>query len=152
MNTEFEWRSALRPLADARQPERDLWPQIAVRLHAQPRRRRRVAGLAIAASFVLACVSVLLTYRQWRPGATLPQRPVVAQTADPAATGHQALTPLSWAVPADPTLAAAAQDLDHAGAQLQRALEQHPDAVFLVGLINRTNAQRMRLMRESAAG
>jgi hypothetical protein len=58
-------------------------------------------------------------------------------------------TALDWAVPADPQLAATVQNLDSASAQLQNALEQRPDAVFLVGLLNRTNAQRLRLMRKS---
>jgi hypothetical protein len=58
-------------------------------------------------------------------------------------------TALDWAVPADPALAASAQNLDDASAQLQDALEQRPDAVFLVGLLNRTNAMRLRLMRKS---
>ena len=49
-------------------------------------------------------------------------------------------------------IAAAAQDLDSASADLQQALEQRPDAVFLVGLLNRTNGQRMRLLREPYAG
>ena len=58
-------------------------------------------------------------------------------------------TPLDWAVPADPALVASAQNLDDASAQLQDALEQRSDAVFLVGLLNRTNAMRLRLMRKS---
>jgi hypothetical protein len=52
-------------------------------------------------------------------------------------------------VPANPALAAASRDLDSASVQLQQALEQHPQAVFLVGLLNRTNSQRMRLLRQA---
>jgi hypothetical protein len=52
-------------------------------------------------------------------------------------------------MPDDPTLAASAQNLDNASAQLQDALEQRPDAVFLVGLLNRTNSMRLRLLRKS---
>jgi uncharacterized protein YlxW (UPF0749 family) len=59
-------------------------------------------------------------------------------------------TALDWAQPANPALAEAAQDLDGASAQLQQALEQQPDAVFLVGMLNRTNGQRMRLLQQSA--
>jgi hypothetical protein len=45
----------------------------------------------------------------------------------------------------DPRLAGANIVLDAAHSELQHALEQHPDAVFLVSLLNRTNAQRMKL-------
>jgi len=72
------------------------------------------------------------------------------QVAAPVA--DTALTAFEWSQPTNPKLAAAAQDLDNASAQLQTALEQHPDAVFLVGLLNRTNGQRMRLMQAPIQG
>ena len=71
-------------------------------------------------------------------------------TATSGADDSTPRTALAWAVPADPRLASAAQDLDTASAELQKALETRPDAVFLVSMINRTNAQRMRLLRQSA--
>ena len=77
--------------------------------------------------------------------------PTVADDGPRSATeGVAALTALDWAKPADPKLAAAAQDLDKASADLQAALEARPDAVFLVSMLNRTNAQRMRLVRQGA--
>jgi hypothetical protein len=45
----------------------------------------------------------------------------------------------------DPRLVGANIVLDAAHSELQQALEQHPDAVFLVSLLNRTNAQRMKI-------
>ena len=45
----------------------------------------------------------------------------------------------------DPRLAGANIVIDAAHSELQAALEQHPDAVFLVSLLNRTNAQRMKI-------
>ena len=45
----------------------------------------------------------------------------------------------------DPRLAGPNLVLDAAHSELQQALEAHPDAVFLVSLLNRTNAQRMKL-------
>jgi hypothetical protein len=45
----------------------------------------------------------------------------------------------------DPRLVGAAVVLDSAHAELEQALEQRPDAVFLVSLLNRTNARRMKL-------
>lgn len=148
MDNEFQWRSQLRRLDEPVTPAGDLWPGIHARLRA-PRRRRWPAGLAIAASLLLAAAAYLILPHTVR----VPRNPVAAApvtSVRDAPPGPRAA--LDWAVPANPTLAAAAHDLDHASVQLQSALEQHPDAVFLVSLINRTNAQRMRLLREPAAG
>lgn len=152
MNDEFQLRSALRTLDVSVQPERDLWPQIGQRLQT-PQRRRRLAGLAVAASLAILCMVSLLALRV-RPhvsNAAVVSTKVVANTRVTATT-PDSRTALSWAVPNDPALAAAAHNLDDASAQLQHALEQHPDAVFLVGLLNRTNSQRMRLLREPFTG
>ena len=59
---------------------------------------------------------------------------------------------VEFAQPAHPTLAAATLDLNDASTNIQEALEQRPDAVFLVGLLNRTNSQRLRLLKQSYAG
>ena len=160
MNHEFEWRSEMRKLGDAVEPARDLWPQIAARLDAAPRatlrpRRRGGAWIALAATLVAAVGAGYLALERPRP------RPAATAVAAPAVTPRSARvaaappaadtprTALDWAVPADPALAASAQHLDTASAQLQDALEQRPDAVFLVGLLNRTNSMRLRLMRKS---
>ena len=157
MNNEFLWRNQMRKQAEAVEPEHDLWPAIAARLTvtaAASRRRtwRSHAGwLAVAATLVVAGGAGLTAYR-WQRAAPAPATtdvPAVAvqPVASSSATTSE-LTPLDWAVPDDPTLAATAQNLDNASAQLQDALEQRPDAVFLVGLLNRTNSMRLRLLRK----
>lgn len=158
MNNEFLWRNQMRKQAEAVEPEHDLWPAIAARLTvtaAASRRRswRSQAGwLAIAATLVVAGGAGLTAYR-WQRVAPAPATPTDVQTvavqppAGPSATTSE-LTPLDWAMPDDPALAATAQNLDNASAQLQDALEQRPDAVFLVGLLNRTNSMRLRLLRK----
>src|SRR5512143_316094 len=158
MNNEFLWRSQMRKQAEAVEPEHDLWPAIAARLTvmpaASPRRswRSHAAWLAIAATLVVAGGAGLTAYR-WQHVAHAPATTgVPAVAVRPAASSSATtseLTPLDWAVPDDPTLAATAQNLDNASAQLQDALEQRPDAVFLVGLLNRTNSMRLRLLRKS---
>jgi hypothetical protein len=137
-NNEFQWRNELRKLAGPAQPSRDLWPDIQSRLAAEPRRRARWPLLAAAAVLLVALGAGVLAWRMHAPAP--PQLDASARTA------------LDWSQPNNPTLAAAAQDLDGASAQLQQALEQRPDAVFLVGLLNRTNSQRMRLMQGPNAG
>ena len=142
MNNEFEWRNQMRKLDGAVEPARDLWPDLAARIAAQQPRRARFQrlALAIAATLIVAVASGLLVQRM------LPHRPAVADNGGADTIPRPAL---EWAQPDNPMLAAAAQDLDGASAQLQQALEQHPDAVFLVGMLNRTNGQRMRLLQQS---
>lgn len=156
MNHEFEWRNQLRKLGGAVEPQRDLWPAIAAAVAtseatAQPRRRPMLAWLALAATVIVAVGAATFAWRS--PSGRIAPAPELARQAPPsvapAAVAERPSTALDWAVPQDPALAASAQNLDNASAQLQSALEQRPDAVFLVGLLNRTNAQRLRLMRKS---
>ena len=145
MNDEFAWRNKLRKLGGDVEPVRDLWPAIGARIASRATHNWR-AGLGLAAALVgVAAVSVFA----WRMQSST--APATAMTVATPASVHSATTaPLAWAIPADPTLAAAAHDLDNATVQLQQALERDPQAVFLVGLLNRTNGQRMRLLRQSA--
>ena len=166
MNNEFLWRNQMRKQAEPVEPEHDLWPAIAARLTttaASHRRSRRsqLGWLAIAATLVVAGGAGLTAWR-WQRAVPLPPvamtatdaqpvaaQPVVAQPVANSGAATAELTALDWAVPDDPALVASAQNLDSASAQLQDALEQRPDAVFLVGLLNRTNSMRLRLLRKS---
>lgn len=161
MDNEFQWRNQMRKLNETVEPARDLWPDISARLvqpvAASRRREWRRPAFAIAASLMVAVGAGVTAYRLNRPdasstGTTVAVNPPAAVPSVAQAGANDVATPtaLDWAVPADPKLAAAAQDLDKASADLQAALEARPDAVFLVSMINRTNAQRMRLMRQSA--
>src|SRR5579859_7096201 len=133
-NNEFGWRSGMKALGGAVEPARDLWPDIVARLKPPARAgRRRWLPFAAAAAVLMAIGAGVIG---WQLHGV--QAPVGTDTN---------LTAFDWAQPANPKLAAAAEDLDNASAQLQTALEQHPDAVFLVGLLNRTNGQRMRLLQ-----
>jgi hypothetical protein len=146
MNNEFEWRNQMRKLGDPVEPVRDLWPAVAAQIAAQAAAQRSQRarfpriGMAIAASLIVAVAAGLVAQR------TQQHRPAVAEDSYEDAIPRPAL---DWAQPNNPTLAAAAQDLDGASAQLQQALETNPDAVFLVGMLNRTNGQRMRLLQQA---
>ena len=135
-NSESQWRSGLRQLGTAAEPQRDLWPSIEARIALAPRRSRWPKLVAAAGVLLSAGGAGVVA---WHVHSGVEDAPEIASTA------------LEWAQPENPKLAAAAQDLDNASAQLQQALEQHPDAVFLVGLLNRTNGQRMRLLQTPAA-
>jgi hypothetical protein len=168
MNNEFLWRNQMRKLGEAAEPAHDLWPAIAARIAvAEPEarvggNRRTLHWFALAASLVLAIGAALVALRA--PHVTevtqtaavavqtpAAQMPVAAEPATAATASVADLPPtaLDWAQPSDPVLAATAAHLDIASAELQDALEQRPDAVFLVGLLNRTNAMRLRLMRKA---
>lgn len=147
--TEFEIQRNLRAMNAPRMPERDLWPSIAARIEAgetAPRAtRRRWLPLAAAAGTVLAIAGSLLLF-------TLRDRTDAPTESDDyaMATHFQRITPKEAREEAlrtgqDPRLAGANIVLDAAHSELQQALEQHPDAVFLVSLLNRTNAQRMKI-------
>ncbi|MGA9333500.1 MAG: hypothetical protein WBV39_04415 [Rudaea sp.] len=146
MNDEFAWRSQLRKLGDEVQPHRDLWPQIAARIAVRPATRPWRLGLGLAATLIMACGVAMIAWRTQSRSViaitrTAPAHDAAAVVADNA--------PLAWAVPADMALAAASHDLDSASVQLQQTLETHPQAVFLVDLLNRINGQRMRLLRQA---
>ena len=141
MNTEFQWRSQMRQLGGSVEPAHDLWPGIAAQIatRSTARQHRLQVVFAIAATFVIAVAAGLVAQRgNWQTLSTDSRVTATAPTA------------MDWAEPRDAKLAAAARDLDTASAQLQEALEQHPDAVFLVGLLNRANGQRMRLMKQQS--
>jgi hypothetical protein len=148
--TEFEIQRKLRAMNAPRHPERDLWPAIASRIEsgsampAPAATRRRWMPLAAAAGTVLAIVGSL-TFFALRDRVDAPVSDDYAMTPrieriTPAQAREQALR-----TGEDPRLAGANIVLDAAHSELQQALEQHPDAVFLVSLLNRTNAQRMKL-------
>ncbi|HEY7872585.1 MAG TPA: hypothetical protein VIC31_07690 [Rudaea sp.] len=147
MNTELQWRTELRKLGGDVAPTSDLWPQIAARIAVRPATQRWRMGLGLAATLIVACGVAALA---WRTQSRVAE-PIAAAAPSRAAAGIAAdSAPLAWAMPANSVLATAARDLDAANVQLQRAIERNPRAVFLVGLLNRTNDQRMRLLRQAA--
>lgn len=145
--TDFEVQRQLREMNSPRMPRADLWPAIATRIAADaalpaPRRRRPAWPLAIAAAMLLA-VGGSLVLRAPHPHG---DAPVMAAAASPTPrlTPRDALDPARMPS-GDPRLVGAAVVLDSAHAELEQALERRPDAVFLVSLLNRTNARRMKL-------
>jgi len=148
--TDFEMQRRLRDMNAPRMPEQDLWPAIAARIGsadaatAAPRARRHWIPLAAAASILFALIGgvALMTMRQHAEESS--------SIADSAMPRVERISPSEARRQAqssgeDPRLAGANVVLDAAHSELQQALESHPDAVFLVSLLNRTNAQRMKL-------
>ena len=148
--TEFEIQRKLRAMNQPRIPGHDLWPAISARIEAESAApvahaaRRRWIPLAAAAGTVLAIAGSLLVFSsQHRNGTTGTDDYATATRVErisPQQARERALR-----TGADPRIAGANIVLDAAHSELQQALELHPDAVFLVSLLNRTNAQRMKL-------
>lgn len=152
--TDFEMQRRLRDMNAPRMPSRDLWPSIAARIESgaasapvaqSPRaRRNRWIPFAAAASILFAVGGGVLMLGLQRHAddassivdGSMPR----VERITPSEARRQALRSGE-----DPRIAGANVVLDAAHSELQQALEQHPDAVFLVSLLNRTNAQRMKL-------
>lgn len=142
---DFELQRDLRALRGPRAPATDLWPRIAAGIAADASRpparvRRRWIPLGIAAAFALVMGSgvALLALQQ-------PSRSELAEV--PLTVREQIERARELALTSDPGLASAEVVIDTATGELEQALQQQPDAVFLVGLINRTHAQRRKLAR-----
>ncbi len=142
--SEFEWRNGMRRIGGPVEPARDLWPDIAAQLQPAAARRSRMPAFAVAATLLIACAAALIVWQNGnKPAPSLPAvasvRHVINNVVQADDAPHK-------------VLAAATDDVEDASSSIQQALEQRPDAVFLVGLLNRTNSQRMRLLKQSTAG
>lgn len=141
--SEFEIARDLRALATTRTPQRDLWPSIEARIGAatQPAptlRARRWWPLAAAASVLLSATLAAITW-------SMREQPAAIDVAARITPQVHASAETSALRDADPRLAGAIVVLDAAQDELERALERRPDAVFLVGLLHRTNMRRLKL-------
>ena len=148
---DFEIQRGLRQMNAPRAPDTDLWPAIAARIdsesvQASPRKRGTWWPLAAAAGVLLALATGLLM-PILRPANAPQDIAAMPQTIAPASLRQSPVTARDAAIAQgrDPRLAGASVVLDAAQAELAQAIEQRPDAVFLVSLLNRTNAQRMKL-------
>lgn len=162
---DFQWRRQLRDLSGPAQPQRDLWLGIAERIAAeqvqaaQPAptsRRRWLVGIAAAASVALAVLTVGVLQQHSATsvdpvaGTTVEPARRVSER-DPAAVIAAVDNQLKQVRTQDPRLAAATIELDAAAEEIRQMLQQQPDAVFLVGLLNRTNERRLKLARMGQA-
>lgn len=149
---DFEIQRRLRDLRTPREPQRDLFPQIARRIAAGrdmpaaavPRRRRwfPLATAAALAVTISAGIFALGLQQQVRSEADIAAMPTPMPPVR-----EQIERARELARDGDPRLAGAEVVLDAASIELEQAIQQQPDAVFLVGLINRTHAQRRKLAR-----
>ncbi|MEO8460941.1 MAG: hypothetical protein ABI451_10450 [Dokdonella sp.] len=155
--TDFELLRDLRRLQVERQPSSDLWPLIATRIGARDisapghSARRWRLPFAIAASIVvlLSVGSVWIATHMQRSQdvSDMSQASADARLRDRPSLAALRAQALANAPGGDPRLASAALVVDIAHQRLEQAIAENPDAVFLVGLLNQTTAQRTKLAR-----
>ena len=160
-------RMQLRALRTPEPPARDLWPDIATRIAAQPqataaspRRRPRLIP-AIAAAAVLA-LAIGLGW-QLRPASPEPAHASTVGTEPAAARDPLLIVADAMAreylgalreVPAPRPTAPGYEsllELDASAAAVRDALAQAPDAVFLLQRLQHIHAQRLALTRQLAS-
>ena len=150
---EFELRRELREQRSDREPGRDLWPQIARRLQTEasasdelaPKRRRNWLPLSAAAAIAVSLSAGIFSMAM--QGQAVVTSPDFGERPHGLSVQNQIERAHELALTVDPRLAGAEIVVDAANAELEEALRQQPDAVYLVGLINRTHAQRRKLAR-----
>ena len=135
-------------------PANDLWPGIAARIQAPPARvprRRAFAGLALAASLLLA----FGIGWQLRPLAQAPApaaASLVQQEAESMTRDYDAaMRRLQAAAPAandDPVL----HELDRSAGLIRDALQRDPDAGFLLQRLRHTYEKRLALTQRALLG
>jgi hypothetical protein len=149
----------LRALRRDQPPGRDLWPDIAVRIAADPsagrtasarHRVRSIAPWALAASVVLA---VLLGWQHTPVQRGHAGTPLVASEARALTREYEAaLRVITASAPADSIDSPALRDLDRSSAQIRQALARDPDARFLLDRLQHTYTRRLALTERAALG
>jgi hypothetical protein len=152
---DFEIQRHLRGMNAERTPQADLWPGIAARIAeadvAAPRHRFHLPLAAAAAVLLAISAGVLLQDRREPASLPVADAPTTAERYESLRISPREAADIARTRGSDPRVLCASLVLDSAQEELAQALEQRPDAVFLVSLLNRTHAQRMKLERFGAS-
>lgn len=132
-------------------PQVDLWPAIEQRIVQAPRRSsvarsgrlRRWLPLAMAASLLLAIGFA------WRTNIAPQPQPLIRQHAMVMAQDYRSALQQLDQAPIHPEIKPALDDLDHTAAQILSAIDEHPDARFLLDQLRRTYARRLALTQRA---
>jgi len=151
--TDFELQRTLRDLRNPRMPQTDLWSGISEHIAAAAtapvstpgRSRRTWLPFAAAGAITLAVSAGMFSLSMQRAFGERDQG--VADVGGMPSVHAQIERARDLAATGDPRLAGAEVVIDAASNELEQALQQQPDALFLVGMINRTHAQRRKLAR-----
>jgi len=162
---ELEYRRLLKTLPHAIEPDRDLFPGIAARLEARSAMRSRRRGwfpFAAAAGFAAVAIAAGWMALHRLPDQDVPtavaagSAPMMLREARALRAEYAAAliagTSNQWTQvreQADPRLVAAWTELDAAEAELSDALEQDPDARFLLNRLKQVQDRRLHLTQKA---
>lgn len=139
------------------QPQADLWPGIAARIAAPPRqaappdkaRAHRFVPWAMAASVLLA-VGVVWRMMPAAPTQAPADNPVIRQQAVSMALDYErAFARLQQQADTRPEMHGAFGELDRSAAQILSAIDDDPNAAFLLEQLRRTYARRLQLTQRA---
>jgi len=144
-------RWQLRALRRDETPTRELWPDIAARLHtSRASRRRWVAPVAMAASLLLV-VGVVGWFNSPRiQNNETASATIVQREADGLTRQYQAALKELAAAPASSSLQPTFDDLDRNAALIRKAIADDPDSRLLLEQLRRTYAHRLALAQRVA--
>ncbi|HEX7803295.1 MAG TPA: hypothetical protein VF471_11135 [Pseudoxanthomonas sp.] len=149
-------RWQLRGLRRDQEPQADLWPGIAARIAVTPQqapaaskqRARRFAPWAMAASLLLAVGVVWQMMPTTQPQAPV-GNPMVRQQAVSMALDYERAFARLEQADTHPELHGAFGELDRSAAQILSAIDNDPNATFLLEQLRRTYARRLQLTQRA---
>ena len=150
-------RWQLRGLRRDLEPQTDLWPGIAARIAATPQqtaaidkpRARRFAPWAMAASVLLAVGVVWQMMPATQPQAPAGNPMIRQQAVSMALDYERAFARLQQQANTHPEMHGAFGELDRSAAQILSAIDDDPNATFLLEQLRRTYARRLQLTQRA---
>lgn len=153
---QLRWQ--LRGLRRDLEPQADLWPGIAARIAATPQqaaaaagkpRVRRFAPWAMAASVLLAVGVVWQMMPAAQQQAPVGNPMIRQQAVSMALDYERAFARLQQQANTHPEMHGAFGELDRSAAQILSAIEDDPNATFLLEQLRRTYARRLQLTQRA---
>ena len=159
MNTQAQdaLRWQLQALRRDVSPEADLWPGIAARIAGTPQhavtattviQRRRFAPWAMAAS-VLLVVGFIWQLVPDAGQAAVPADPLIRKQAVSMTFEYEKALARMEQAHANPEMHAALGDLDRSAQMILTAIDDNPEARFLLEQLRRTYARRLQLTQRA---
>ena len=140
-------------------PQADLWPGIAARIAstppqqavatAPPVNRRRFAPWAMAASVLLAVGFIWQLTPDPNQGAAAPADPLIRKQAVSMTFEYEKALARMGQTDSAPEMHAALGDLDRSAQMILTAIDDNPEARFLLDQLRRTYARRLQLTQRT---
>jgi hypothetical protein len=152
--SDADLRMQLRGLPKVRELERDLWPDIQLRIEQAATKKNHWpwSSFAVAASlsFIVAIALPLFSSLPSGGGKTLKAQ-VVAREVNAMDTEYQAALKEFSSVELVPEVKTQLQLLDASASKLRKALDQSPQSTYLIPMLRRTYLQRLQLTQRAVA-